>query len=306
MSFNIFNLRKNEKESGYKKEFPDTTVDTYLILHYEGKFVIGIDNEYDIDWESTGEFEKEIIKNEYRDKIDHILNEIALKEIRISKKWPKDVLIQSKRIIGESLARVFSFQYESALKVLKQADQFIADKSIEVARYWTLISSFKTVVTIIAIGLVCLFFKPLFLQYFSENVYRGLINGCCGSLGAFLFVLLNLGKLNVNSTSDKTLHTASGISRILIGLFSGFFIGIVIKSGLFLSIFKDNYLAIHALAFMAGISETLVPSIISKIESKNIKESTKKIKNSNSTINTTTNLSVQKIPIETTNEEQGE
>jgi hypothetical protein len=260
---------ESRKKADYEEEFPDVNA-KYLIFYSHGKFIVAIDDQNDLDWETKPEFDSFILSEGKKTEISHILNQAALLEIRPIQKWPHDTLMAAKRIIGEAIARAYQFEFENANKILLEAESFINRKSPEVSRFWAMQSSSVSVLILMALCFVSILFKDLIIPYIGSTIFYSFINACCGGLGAYLFVLMRLGKFNLDSETGRGLHYANGCSRIIIGCISGFLVGLLIKSGVVFSIFANNQHAIYAICLIAGASETMVPGIISKLEVKEI------------------------------------
>lgn len=260
-----FNIRKSTKEQ-HEIEFPEIK-SKYLIYHSENKFVVVIDNEFDIDWKTHPDFDKEILNNiKYSTKINEILNSIAFIETKPIGDWPRKNLLSIKRFLGEALVCAFKLDFKNSEYLLTIANSYINDKSPEISRFWALKSSSLFIMILLAI------YIPL--REFIETTNNGIVSYIeyilFGGLGSYFFTLIKLGNLKLRSDSGKWLHYINGISRIIIGMLSGLFMALLIESGILFSFAINNHLAILVFAFISGYSESFVPNIISKIENNNL------------------------------------
>jgi hypothetical protein len=92
----------------------------------------------------------------------------------------------------------------------------------------------------------------------------------CGSLGAFLSVITNLNKLEIDRYASIFTNIVAGVSRIIIGIIGAIFAFLLIRADIMLGIVDklNSEYAILAISVVAGFSETLVPNIMKKIEEK--------------------------------------
>lgn len=91
-------------------------------------------------------------------------------------------------------------------------------------------------------------------------------------IGASISILINTTKLNFEEYSLKKYYLLLGLERVFLALVTGISAFICLKSGLiFPSFFKDNVWEMFAVLIVAGFSESLIPSFLTKIESNNSK-----------------------------------
>lgn len=253
----------------------DDTVEPYLLLWPDLKikhlirwsnssnadaFIVFIDDVCDLDWRHKGSLDLTCACE--------IWNEVSAQEPWVQN-WPADLKLSAKRALGEAVARALEGAEDSALKALKYAKLFIARKSREVSRYWTLQAcaggtSFAFLVAVAAVAM-----RDVVKDSFGVTAFVLLLAGCSGALGSLLSIILRLGRVNLDARAERRLHYAEGLARVTAGCISGALVGGLIKIGLLLPVFSQTgalTTAVCCAAMIAGASERLVPSIIAKVE----------------------------------------
>lgn len=262
--------RKHPPE--HRVKWPDLPVKhlVYFRDHPDdGAYIVFIDYEGDLDWRRDDKAENLTKKADYDCHVSEIQNEVSALEPLV-RNWPKDVKFSAKRILGEALARVFRCDRENALEAIAKARQFIANKSREVSRYWTLQACTGSAALATALGVLAIWQENTLVALFGKTPYVLLLAACAGAMGALLSVILRLGKLSFDSSAERRLHIAEGVTRVVAGGISGILVGALVKLGVFLPVFLHAGLtttAVCAAALIAGASERLAPTIITKVES---------------------------------------
>jgi hypothetical protein len=112
----------------------------------------------------------------------------------------------------------------------------------------------------------------LILSLFSTNTDVLLISKAVlfGGLGGLLSVIINLSKINIDSSALRINNLILGSSRIFIAMICGLFSVILVKSDILLGMIGNistdyGYLAI---AIVGGFSETFIPNLLRNIETK--------------------------------------
>lgn len=250
----------------YEKEFPDVHV-KYLVLYVKGSFIVAIDHEFDLDWETTDAYDQSARGGD-RKRNEMARNEMAKLEIRVGKNWPCGIVVQCKRMIGEGLARAYGGQNSESIAAFSQAERFIAEKTYEVSRYWTLLSAFLFTCGIEFVGVSLVIFRDSYISCFGGMLHSLLLAACLGSLGAFLSLLIRLGRAHVNSDAGLSLHIAEGGAKIAAGGICGFLMGLLIYSGVVLSSEQESArfpLLVLSLSMLSGMSERWIPGLLDRI-----------------------------------------
>ncbi len=262
--------RKHKPE--HEQKWPDLPVKqlVYFRDHPEdGAYIVFVDYVGDLDWRRDDQAEDFTKKADYDCHVSEVLNEVSALEPLV-RNWPQDVKFSAKRILGEALARIFRCDRDNALQALAKAKEFIGDKSREVSRYWTLQACSGAAAVAVVLGVIAIWQSDALTALFGQTPYLLFLAACAGSLGALLSVILRLGKLSFDTTAERRLHYAEGVTRVVAGGISGTLVGAFVKLGIFLPVFSQAGLtttAVCAAALVAGASERLAPTIIAKVES---------------------------------------
>ena len=239
----------------------------YLV--YEGdEFIVFIDKDIDIDWETTKKYDEK--GHENVDQFNKVLNKVAVLEGIPNAHQNLQVRINYKRMIGESVARALCHDYDNALAILMDAESYIRDRNVEIARYWQLISSCLCCVVCFIVALVLWYWRSFYLDSLGRTAFFLLLSCLTGSIGATLSIIMRMGRSEVTSESEKKLHILEALSRSLAGAISGGIIAFLIRIGIVLPIFKAVemiYLTMVVGGLVAGASERWAPSLIAKFES---------------------------------------
>lgn len=140
-----------------------------LIYSSDEKFIVGLDAELDVDWETTDSFDASRGTNARRD--SEIQNRVAVLEGYPLDDLGESVQVAFRRMVGEALARAFQNQHDSAEDILREADSYYktqwsdarsraAELSAKYDAYrtrWSTASFFLRVVQVLLgiVGIVC-------------------------------------------------------------------------------------------------------------------------------------------------------
>lgn len=159
---------------------------------------------------------------------------------------------------------------EEAFKILDNLEKRILYFKKCKGRIFYLLGGLCLVIFNIIVTLYFKFYRPELCSQFEQSfIVLSVITS--GSLGGFLSISININKFKIDSDSGLLNNMAAGLIRIAISMICSFFIYYVLKSEIILGIINDlssvNDFMI-ALGFISGFSETFVPNIINKVESK--------------------------------------
>ncbi len=249
-----------------KERWPDCDI-AYLVFEDSDRFVVFVDHEVDVDWETTDEFDQERRLNDAEH--NAILNEAAIVESVPCDYLEKRIRLRFKRQIAEAIARSFSYDYSSARQMLSAAREFVRDRNVELSRFWYLSGSASAtfIVAIAASGVWT--FRDGIAAAIGESVPLSALVCFMGALGAMLSIILRMGRAALDCSSGRGLHYLESASRIVAGSLSALALFLAVKSGLLLpQAIQPNAQpwVLLLLAFVAGASERLAPSVISKVE----------------------------------------
>ena len=196
-----------------------------------------------------------------------ILNEVSYLEgvdVSTLKVHQKEAF---RRMLGEAVARLLDVKdAKEAKRVLTYARSYINARNAENVRLWYLsASAIATFVVGVAISLIWLARNQL--QVGPKGVAYALgIGG--GALGAFLSILLRSESVPKDISAGKHLYYAEALAKVLAGMIGALLIALGIETRFFFgSVQADNQLALIAMfGIVAGMSERLIPSLVSKVE----------------------------------------
>ena len=238
----------------------------FLILA-TATFVVFIDEEGDLDWETTDEYDEEGHED---DEAHHqILNEAARLETTPCTGLPTDMCLHFKRLVGEGIARSLEHDYSAARLMLKRAAEYIVARSQETSRRWFLAASFQAVAPFVLVGVWVWTCRGFFRPLLGEVAFWLCLAAVAGSIGALLSVISRTGNQRYDSASGRLAHTLEATSRIVAGAVSGIAVGLAVHSQIVFGTLTagGKMSAVLILAALAsGASERLAPSILARME----------------------------------------
>ena len=249
-------LREGDDERVHGK-----TIKCLISKHRD--YIVYLDNEMSVWWATNKDFE--FLENA---KSGEILNEVSyLESVDVSALKPYQ-LEGFRRMLGEAVARLFDTNdQKQARAVLKYARHYITARCTENARLWYLsASSIATLIVTIIIGSLLLNREAIQLGDKAVTVILG-IGG--GALGALLSILLRSEGVPKDISAGRTLYYCEAISKIVAGMIGALIVALGIEAKFFLGNLDaaSNHMTLIMLfCLVAGASERLIPSLISKVE----------------------------------------
>ncbi|MCX6168665.1 MAG: hypothetical protein NTX65_04975 [Ignavibacteriales bacterium] len=247
----------------------------YLVYETD-EFIVWIDKVIDIDWSHNDDYDEKWNPDE--EKQNMVFNYVTKLECIPNDHLTKNIRINFKRMIGEAIVRNLKTDYENAMQMAKNAEEFITNRNNEQSRLWFLKASGGTALIVTVLGSILWLTKYFLKPMLGETTFFLLIAGSCGALGALLSVIMRLGKTNLNPAAGKDLHFYEGGSRIIAGCISAIIIALCVKLQLLVPIFSNinnTQVAMVLAGVIAGASERWVPSLIAKVESNTLNDSNK-------------------------------
>lgn len=257
-------------------DFPEKWGDIeicYLVLETED-FIVFIDKSYDVDWKTTDEYDQK--GHENLDKHNSVLNRAASIECVPNEHQNDGIRINFKRMLAEGVARSLKHDYENAENILDEADKYIQNRNIEIARYWHLTSTCIVGACSVIFGILLWCFRHYLIPALGNIPFFIILSSVSGSIGATLSIIFRIGNSTITSEAEQKLHILESISRNFGGAISGLLVSTFICLGVVVPIFKTvgmSNLAMVAAGIIAGASERWAPSLIAQFE-----KSTPKIK----------------------------
>lgn len=247
----------------------------HLILACDD-FIVFLDPDNDIDWKTTDAYDivRSVLPIDDKTRLNKIKNEISSLESFPTHDLPIKVIVDYKRQLAEALVRTFDFDYDNAERMLLVAKKYIIDRNTDKSRYMYLKASGLITLLVAIIGLIMWLSRVIIVSATGQTVFFVLLAISAGSLGAYLSIIQRIGKANIDYNASKELHYLEASTKIVAGMISALIIALSIKAGILLPIFtkiSSTGLAMVLGGLIAGASERLVPSIISKVDGSKLK-----------------------------------
>ncbi len=277
---NIGNIRIiNKKAAQYAelkeilKEFPDISPDNVntLVRHSSERYIVWLDCENEFDWETT---------NNYRepDEINTYISRIGvLQHQPISRCLSKKQYKEFNYMLAEAIVLVLENELCEADKHIFIAEQYLQNRNCEITRKWQLEFCFIILTIILALMGVGKHNYLYLLNYFgiSTDVMNTIGYSVLGTIGATLSIIQKSGNKCYNCESGRFLNFLEILSKMFASIISGFIVIYLYKLDLIFANFhseENSHYCLILICIIAGFSERLVPSIISKFENNEYKE----------------------------------
>lgn len=262
----VFRPRKNVQRDAVRiaqrkelniilEEFEDIEPDnvTFLIRHSSDNYIVFIDGDSEVDYETTDAYDEAHSSHEVR--LSTIYNRIEDLEHRpavqyLSAKNQKALV----RLLGSALAAELDMAQSEADKTIQMAEQFLKQRTIEISRRWLLLSAFGAAAISLALWH---WLMPKDFLFF-------------GCLGAFFSILCKTGKLDYDCEAGMFLNILEVISRFFAAMISAYLAGKLFEADLLFTALREikTVSVLPLIYFAAGFSERLIPSIVTTLGGK--------------------------------------
>jgi hypothetical protein len=236
----------------------------WLVLETD-TFIVCLDPDLDVDWRTGQEYPG----NKDSVAFHKILNRQALLESMPNHDLAEKIRLSFKRMIGEAVARALSHDYANAEKILDNAEQFYVARQGELARSWYLATGGVTTLVIGSAGVVMWLLRQPVKSIVGTLVFWLMMCAIAGAGGAFLSIIMRMGKATLDSAAGKTLHCLECLSRIIAGMIFAVIVALAIHSELILPVYRKiqtPHAFLILFALIGGASERFAPSIIESLE----------------------------------------
>ena len=237
------------------------------LVYDSSDFIVYLDKELDV-WAKTSPAYK-AAHAQCDCRFNEIMNNEAELESVPNRHQPCETRLTFKKMIGNAVACALQEDYVCAQAMLDKAREYIVKRNVEVARMWQL----KTVLWLLLGPLLVVFVatgcRACIEDRFGATVLLLLLAGAAGGFGAFLSIIYKLGTSKPSSESPRALQVLEALARIIAGIMGGCLIAVAMKTGVVLSLLlktESPTLALYLGAFVAGVSEKLVPSFVKHVE----------------------------------------
>ncbi len=179
-------------------------------------------------------------------------------------------LLSIKRLIAEGIARYLAFssiKLSSDIHDLVEAQ--IKEMNIKTSWNWYFDAAYwLTFSCLIIWGLIWLE-RDFVTLHIGRIGFEVILGGLIGSIGAIISIISRGDKINLDANAGKAIHLTEGIARIIVGIAGASLVALAYEGGILFSGLKfqgNQFAVLLTLAIVAGTSERLVPSLISKVE----------------------------------------
>lgn len=173
-------------------------------------------------------------------------------------------------LLAEALARCLDDHNTILAKdMLDDIETRIATSGNQILKIKYLLSSVKSTVLIIVFLIMCWILREFITPVITESGFTILLASLCGGIGAFLSSFIRSINFKGDVHIEMYVYKIDGALRIFYGVIAAFIIALAIKSNFILGMLNQLNYSVALLCFCgcaAGASETLVPSIIQKLE----------------------------------------
>lgn len=277
----IGNLRIINKKSIQNKEFEtiirefsDISADNVntLVRYSSNRYIVWLDCENEFDWETTESYDaqcKEDI-NAYIAKIAELQHQPILR--CLSLKQHKEF----NYMLAEIVVLVLENEFCEVDEHICAAKKYLRSRNCEITRKWQLEFCFIILIFLLFIAGTIKHNSVSIANYFglSSDSMRIMGYSALGTIGATLSIIQKSGKQCYDCESGRFLNFLEILSKMFASIISGFIVIYLYKLDLIFANFHSEDNAQYCLilvCIIAGFSERLVPSIISKFENNEYK-----------------------------------
>lgn len=248
-----------------------THIEWVTLIRATKDYCVFIDEEGDLDWETTREYDKKREADAAYDRSQEnaILNEAALLETTPCEGLTEGFRAHFKRLIGEAICCCLNQDFPGGLCMIEAAGKYVKDRSAETSRFWYVSASFAATAPFLAIGIVLWLEREFYSALLTPNGLWVCLAVSAGALGALLSVIIRSGSIQVDCSAGRRLHYLEATSRIAAGGISALVVSLAVSSEMILAPLFNSahpHAALILAALAAGTGERMVGSIISSLE----------------------------------------
>jgi len=237
-----------------------------IVIQGDG-FIVYLEEDYGISWATEDHY------GNFADDFGEVSNRVLMLEGLTNNLYAGKDLRNINYILAQGLARVLDDRSSAnANKILDEFVKSLEEKGRQLLKIEFIVASF--VATVVVILVLCLLWMARYglACMLGNNAFELVIASFCGGIGAFVSSFIR----SLNFTGDirvaKSTYRFDGAMRIFFGIIAGFITALAIQSNVLLGIINDlkgtSFTLVCFLATVAGASESLVPSIVKKVEQK--------------------------------------
>lgn len=266
-------------DGSYDDAWPNQR-DRKLLIRATKNYIVVIDKNGNIDWETTTEADADLVSRPNDNKkYTDVISEAATLETAIHEGWSEKTTASYLRLIGEAIANSLEGHFDRASATLAQAASFYQRRCEETSRSWYLSASFCVAAPFGIVGFLAWCIRNWLIASLGATAFWLVLCACAGATGALLSVIWRTGKLRVDCSAGRNLHWLEAGSRIAAGVVSGLLGGLAVHANLLFTPLTEGgrlHLIMLLVALTAGAGERLASSIISKFDAGDVKTAEKK------------------------------
>lgn len=272
----INKAQKRELETIAEK-FEDISVDNIssLVRYNEGKYIVWLDNNNEYDWETTSDYDELSVdrtkRNSYMSRISFLEHHPMVK--CLSKYNRKEFHY----MLADAVVLVLEGEFNEADEKIFELNRYLNDRNCEITRKWQLLYCFATLLVIFIIFVIGRHNMQNIIEFLKvdKRTIDTIGFSMLGTIGATLSIVLKSGNQCYDCESGKLLNFLEIFSRMFTSIISSFVAVCLYKMGMIFANFNSGQNATYCLilvCIIAGFSERLIPSIISRFENSETKE----------------------------------
>lgn len=259
--------------TGLRGDYPEQWVHHPIgfLIRSTKDFVVHIDKDGRLDWETSREFDKEIANRPEakRQLLSDVKGEICLAEAAQLEDFSEEIKHRYLRLLGEALVHWIEGDASTSRKMIEGAVAYLRERSEETSRKWYLFAGINSAGLFCLAGILAWVFRTGTIDIVGLNGFMLLMAACFGAVGAMFSIIMRSGTLSFSASAGRRLHYIEASSRISAGAVSAVIAFLAIKSELVLGAIvheSGNTMLLFLAALAAGAGERLATSIITRFD----------------------------------------
>jgi hypothetical protein len=222
-------------------------------------FIVWLDMQLDVDW---------VYKGDLADEANELVTSAEAVQARRCKHLPIEQIVEFKRIVGHAVVSGLQGSNPAAEKLIKEAERFLKDRTVERSRIWTLLNAHFIFVLLVLIVLA--------IVQLGGNQLSGagpglLVTASGGLLGSYLSVIQNANKGKWDAAAGMAAHCTEVATKLVAGLFTGAVVFVLSRSvhaPESIKALTTDYYSQFILGLVSGFSERLIPKVVTHYSAK--------------------------------------